>query len=153
MARSKRRAKSLENRTAAGEDASSWGTDQAQRLVYDGVMHVTDAKSTVATGIATGRQISKTLVDWPPEVPRVVCCGLSIKGPARPKDLSAKGGRAQPGEQTARAALFPRRADRLADQELGIRAFSRAELLHSPVFDFCDIQVAFLVDAHSVYTP
>ena len=58
-----------------------WG-EQAQPLIYDGVMYVTDAKSTVAIDIGTGRQIWKTPVDWPPEVARVVCCGLSNKGPA-----------------------------------------------------------------------
>jgi len=63
MARSKRRAERLENGTAVGEDASSRGTEQAQPLVYDGVMYVTDARSTVAIDMATGRQISKTLVD------------------------------------------------------------------------------------------
>jgi alcohol dehydrogenase (cytochrome c) len=58
-----------------------WG-EQAQPLIYDGVMYVTDAKSTVAIDIGTGRQIWKTPVDWPPEVARVVCCGLSNKVPA-----------------------------------------------------------------------
>jgi alcohol dehydrogenase (cytochrome c) len=58
-----------------------WG-EQAQPLVYNGVMYVTDAKATVAIDVATGKQIWKTPVDWAPEVPRVVCCGVSNKGPA-----------------------------------------------------------------------
>jgi alcohol dehydrogenase (cytochrome c) len=58
-----------------------WG-EQAQPLVYDGVMYVTDAKSTVAIDVGTGKQIWKTPVDWPPEMVRVVCCGVSNKGPA-----------------------------------------------------------------------
>ena len=56
--------------------------EQAQPLVYNGVMYVTDAKSTVAIDVGTGKQIWKTLADWPPEVTRVVCCGISNKGAA-----------------------------------------------------------------------
>jgi len=58
-----------------------WG-EQAQPLVYNGVMYVTDAKSTVAIDVETGKQIWKTPVDWPPDTPHVVCCGVSNKGPA-----------------------------------------------------------------------
>ena len=58
-----------------------WG-EQAQPLVYNGVMYVTNAKATVAIDVASGRQIWKTPVDWLPETPRVVCCGVSNKGAA-----------------------------------------------------------------------
>src|SRR5580704_14737712 len=58
-----------------------WG-EQAQPLVYNGVMYITDAKATVAIDVATGKQIWKTPVDWLPETPRVVCCGVSNKGAA-----------------------------------------------------------------------
>src|ERR1700676_794046 len=58
-----------------------WG-EQAQPLIYNGVMYVTNAKATVAIDVATGRQIWKTMVDWLPETPRVVCCGVSNKGAA-----------------------------------------------------------------------
>jgi alcohol dehydrogenase (cytochrome c) len=60
---------------------NQWG-EQAQPLVYDHVMYVTDAKSSVAIDVATGKQIWKTPVDWLPETTRVVCCGVSNKGPA-----------------------------------------------------------------------
>jgi alcohol dehydrogenase (cytochrome c) len=60
---------------------NQWG-EQAQPLVYGGVMYVTDAQSTVAIDVGTGRQLWKTLVNYDPDVPRVVCCGLSNKGPA-----------------------------------------------------------------------
>src|SRR6202051_5398558 len=40
-----------------------WG-EQAQPLVYNGVMYVTNAKATVAIDVATGRQIWKRPVDW-----------------------------------------------------------------------------------------
>ena len=45
--------------------------EQAQPLVYNGVMYVTDAKATVAIDVATGRQIWNTPVDWLPETARV----------------------------------------------------------------------------------
>jgi alcohol dehydrogenase (cytochrome c) len=60
---------------------NNWG-EQAQPIVYDGVMYVTNAKATVAIDVGTGRQIWKTPVDWLPETPRVVCCGVSNKGAA-----------------------------------------------------------------------
>jgi len=60
---------------------NNWG-EQAQPLVYNGVMVVTNAKATVAIDVATGKQIWKHNLDWPPETPRVVCCGVSNKGAA-----------------------------------------------------------------------
>jgi alcohol dehydrogenase (cytochrome c) len=58
-----------------------WG-EQAQPIIYNGVMYVADAKATVAIDVGTGRQIWKTPVEWLPETPRVVCCGVSTKGVA-----------------------------------------------------------------------
>jgi len=60
---------------------NNWG-EQAQPIIYNGVMYVTDAKATVAIDVATGKQIWKQTLDWPPETPRVVCCGVSNKGAA-----------------------------------------------------------------------
>jgi len=60
---------------------NQWG-EQAQPLVKDGVMYVTNARATVAIDVATGRQIWKTPVEWLPETPRIVCCGVSNKGAA-----------------------------------------------------------------------
>jgi alcohol dehydrogenase (cytochrome c) len=56
--------------------------EQAQPLIYNGVMYVTNVKWTVAIDVATGRQIWRTPVEWDPATPRVVCCGVSNKGPA-----------------------------------------------------------------------
>src|SRR5215471_4730490 len=56
--------------------------EQAQPLVYDGVMYVTDAEFTVAIDIASGKQLWRTPVEWDPATSRVVCCGISNKGPA-----------------------------------------------------------------------
>ena len=60
---------------------NNWG-EQAQPIVYNGVMYVTNARATVAIDVATGKQIWKQTLDWPPETPRVVCCGVSNKGAA-----------------------------------------------------------------------
>ena len=60
---------------------SNYG-EQGQPLVYNNVMYVTDAEYTVAIDVATGKQIWRTPVDWDPVTPRVVCCGVSNKGPA-----------------------------------------------------------------------
>src|SRR5437763_13048520 len=60
---------------------NNWG-EQAQPIVYNGVMYVTNAKATVAIDVATGKHIWKHNLEWPPETPRVVCCGVSNKGAA-----------------------------------------------------------------------
>src|SRR5437763_6970615 len=60
---------------------NNWG-EQAQPDVCNDGMYVTNAKATVAIDVATGKQIWKQTLDWPPETPRVVCCGVSNKGAA-----------------------------------------------------------------------
>jgi alcohol dehydrogenase (cytochrome c) len=60
---------------------NNWG-EQAQPIIYNGVMYVTNAKATVAIDVGTGKQIWKQTLDWPPETPRVICCGVSNKGAA-----------------------------------------------------------------------
>lgn len=61
--------------------SSNFG-EQGQPLVYNGVMFVTNAEYTTAIEVATGKQIWRTPVGFDPAVPRVVCCGVSNKGPA-----------------------------------------------------------------------
>src|SRR5882672_6691034 len=56
--------------------------EQAQPLVYNGVMYVSNVRQTVAIDIATGRQIWATPIEWDPAAARVVCCGLSNRGVA-----------------------------------------------------------------------
>jgi len=56
--------------------------EQAQPLVYNGVIYVSNVKWTVAIDALTGKQLWRTAVDFPPETPRVVCCGVSNKGVA-----------------------------------------------------------------------
>jgi alcohol dehydrogenase (cytochrome c) len=60
---------------------NDWG-EQAQPIIYNGVMYVTNARHTVAIDASSGKQIWRHTLDWPPETPRVVCCGVSNKGAA-----------------------------------------------------------------------
>ena len=60
---------------------SNYG-EQAQPLVYNGVLYAVNAEFTVAIDVETGKQLWRTPVNFDPAVPRVVCCGLSNKGPA-----------------------------------------------------------------------
>jgi alcohol dehydrogenase (cytochrome c) len=60
---------------------NNWG-EQAQPIVHNGVMYVTNARHTVAVDARSGKQIWKHTLDWPAETPRVVCCGVSNKGAA-----------------------------------------------------------------------
>ena len=56
--------------------------EQAQPLVYNGVLYAANVKRVVAIDIGTGRQIWETPLEWDPAVARVVCCGLSNRGVA-----------------------------------------------------------------------
>ncbi|MET0922080.1 MAG: PQQ-dependent dehydrogenase, methanol/ethanol family, partial [Xanthobacteraceae bacterium] len=60
---------------------NNWG-EQAQPIIYNGVMYVTNARHTVAIDVGSGKQIWRHTLDWPAETPRVVCCGVSNKGAA-----------------------------------------------------------------------
>jgi alcohol dehydrogenase (cytochrome c) len=60
---------------------SAYG-EQGQPLVHDGLLFAADAEATVAIDVATGRQAWRVPVDFDPGTPRVVCCGVSNKGPA-----------------------------------------------------------------------
>ena len=56
--------------------------EQAQPLVYDGVMYVSNARWTYAIDALTGKMIWRTAVEYDADTPRVVCCGVSNKGVA-----------------------------------------------------------------------
>ena len=56
--------------------------EQAQPLIFDGVMYVTNVRHTTAIDVATGRMLWRTPVEWDPATARVVCCGLSNRGAA-----------------------------------------------------------------------
>ena len=61
--------------------SSNFG-EQGQPLVYNGVMFIANAQWTIAIDVETGKQLWRTAVDYDPATPRVVCCGISNKGPA-----------------------------------------------------------------------
>ena len=56
--------------------------EQAQPIVHNGVMYVTNARHTVAIDVAHRQADLAHTLDLPPETPRVVCCGVSNKGAA-----------------------------------------------------------------------
>lgn len=55
---------------------------QGHALVMDGVMYITDHAKTVALDALTGKQIWKSVIEYPPETTRVVCCGIVNRGAA-----------------------------------------------------------------------
>ena len=57
-------------------------SEESQPLVYKGVLYVTTNSATMALNASTGEQIWKTKVEYPPEVPRIVCCGIINRGVA-----------------------------------------------------------------------
>ena len=57
-------------------------SEESQPLVYKGVLYVTTNAATMAVDAKTGHQIWKTKVDYPPETPRIVCCGIINRGAA-----------------------------------------------------------------------
>ena len=57
-------------------------SEESQPLVYQGVIYVTSNSATMAVDVKTGKQIWKTKVEYPPETPRIVCCGIINRGAA-----------------------------------------------------------------------
>jgi len=55
---------------------------EGQALVKDGVVFLTDHEKTVAVDALTGREVWKTMIEYPPETTRVVCCGIVNRGAA-----------------------------------------------------------------------
>jgi alcohol dehydrogenase (cytochrome c) len=51
-------------------------------VVKDGVIYITTHNSTAAVDALTGKQIWRTLHEYPPETLRVVCCGIVTRGAA-----------------------------------------------------------------------
>ena len=51
-------------------------SEESQPLIYkEGVLYNTTNSATMAVDAKTGKQILKTKVEYPPETPRIVCCG------------------------------------------------------------------------------
>jgi alcohol dehydrogenase (cytochrome c) len=57
-------------------------SEESQPIVYKGVLYVTSNSATMAIDAKTGKQIWKTKVEYPPETPRIVCCGIINRGAA-----------------------------------------------------------------------
>ncbi len=55
---------------------------QSHVLVKDGIMYVTDHVKTVALDALTGKAVWKSVIEYPPETTRVVCCGIVNRGGA-----------------------------------------------------------------------
>ncbi len=55
---------------------------EAQALVKDGVIFLTDHDKTVAVDALSGKEIWKAMIQYPPETTRVVCCGIVNRGGA-----------------------------------------------------------------------
>src|ERR1700691_1472888 len=57
-------------------------SEESQPLVYKGVLYVSTHAATMAIDVKSGRAIWKTKVEYPPETPRIVCCGIISRGVA-----------------------------------------------------------------------
>ena len=55
---------------------------EAQPLVKDGVIYLTDHEKTVAIDALSGREIWKSVIEYPSDTTRVVCCGIVNRGAA-----------------------------------------------------------------------
>ncbi len=57
-------------------------SEESQPIVYQGILYFTTHAATMAVDVKTGKQIWKTKVEYPPETPRIVCCGIINRGAA-----------------------------------------------------------------------
>ena len=55
---------------------------EAQPLVKDGIIYLTDHEKTVAIDALIGKQIWKSVIEYPSDTTRVVCCGIVNRGAA-----------------------------------------------------------------------
>jgi len=55
---------------------------EAQPLVHDGVIYITNHNRTAAVDGVTGKEIWRHNIDYPAETTRVVCCGIVNRGSA-----------------------------------------------------------------------
>jgi alcohol dehydrogenase (cytochrome c) len=57
-------------------------SEESQPLVYQGVIYVTSHNATMAIDAKYGKQVWKAKIEYPPETPRIVCCGIINRGAA-----------------------------------------------------------------------
>jgi alcohol dehydrogenase (cytochrome c) len=55
---------------------------EAQPIVHNGVMYVTTHDATHAIDVKTGKNLWVNKIEYPPETPRIVCCGIVNRGAA-----------------------------------------------------------------------
>jgi alcohol dehydrogenase (cytochrome c) len=55
---------------------------EAQPLIKDGIIYLTDHEKTVALDALSGKEIWKNVIEYPPDTTRVVCCGIVNRGGA-----------------------------------------------------------------------
>src|SRR5262245_36953982 len=56
--------------------------EESQALVHKGVLYITTHAMTAAVDVKTGKQLWRTKVEYPADVPKVVCCGIINRGAA-----------------------------------------------------------------------
>jgi len=56
--------------------------EESQPIVHNGIIYITTNAATMAVEAKTGKQLWKTKVEYPPETPRIVCCGIINRGVA-----------------------------------------------------------------------
>src|SRR5262245_55097076 len=59
---------------------NQWG-EQAQPIVHNGIMYVTNARHTVAIDVNTGKQLWRHTLDWPPKGRASVAAACPKRGP------------------------------------------------------------------------
>jgi alcohol dehydrogenase (cytochrome c) len=57
-------------------------SEESQPIVYKGVIYITTNSATAAIDVKTGNQLWKSKIEYPPETPRIVCCGIINRGAA-----------------------------------------------------------------------
>ncbi len=57
-------------------------SQESQAFVYNGVLYISTHAATIAVNAKTGKQLWKTAIEYPPETPRIVCCGIINRGVA-----------------------------------------------------------------------
>src|SRR5262245_50715786 len=55
---------------------------EGQPQLKDGVIYLTHHEKTVAVDAMTGKEIWKSVIEYPPDTTRVVCCGIVNRGAA-----------------------------------------------------------------------
>src|SRR5579863_2188548 len=56
--------------------------EESQPLLMNGVMYITSHDKTVALDAVTGKELWKSVVDYPQDTAKVVCCGIVNRGGA-----------------------------------------------------------------------